>query len=74
MFEQIEEDEEEKTGKNYLPACNPSCRNTWNWRKNIFYPSMEQTEDSREKALEAYEEHNVAKMVLKECSSLDHRR
>ncbi len=34
--------------------------------ENYFYPALEDEEDSREKILEAYEEHHVAKTVLDE--------
>ncbi len=34
--------------------------------EKVFYPRLEEDEDAREKILEAYEEHHVAKQVLKE--------
>jgi len=34
--------------------------------EKFFYPALEQEEDAREQVLEAYEEHNVVKMILKQ--------
>ena len=39
--------------------------------EKFFYPVLEQNEASADKALESYEEHHVAKMVLGEFSGLD---
>jgi hypothetical protein len=39
--------------------------------ERIFYPVLGQSEDTRDKTLEAIEEHNLARIVLKDLSSLD---
>jgi hypothetical protein len=38
--------------------------------EKLFYPTLEEDDSSREKALEAYEEHHVAKGVLKELQKM----
>jgi hypothetical protein len=39
--------------------------------EKFFYPALEESDDAREKVLEAYEEHHVAKNVLGEFESMD---
>jgi hemerythrin-like domain-containing protein len=39
--------------------------------ENYFYPALEEAEDGREKVLEAYEEHHVAKTLLDELDGTD---
>ncbi|HPL62227.1 MAG: hemerythrin domain-containing protein [Syntrophales bacterium] len=40
--------------------------------EKLFYPMLEEDDSSREKALEGYEEHHVAKGVLKELQKMNH--
>lgn len=70
LFEQIEEDEGENR-EELFASLKSELDLHMELEEKYFYPIMEQSEDLREKALEAYEEHNVAKTVLKECRSLD---
>ncbi len=39
--------------------------------EKFFYPVLEKSEDARDKILEAYEEHHVAKTVLGELDDMD---
>lgn len=38
--------------------------------ESYFYPALEEPEDTHEKALEAYEEHDVSKFLLNELKSM----
>lgn len=71
MFEQIEEDEGGEKRKELFAELRSELSEHMQMEENFFYPVLEQSEDTREKVLEAYEEHNVAKTVLGEFSSLD---
>lgn len=71
IFGQIEEDEEGENREGLFTGLQSELQEHLELEEKFFYPVLEQSEDARKKALEAYEEHNVAKHVLKECSSLD---
>lgn len=71
MFEQIEEDEEAENRKELFAGLKSELELHMELEEKYFYPIMEQSEDLREKALQAYEEHNVAKTVLGDFSGLD---
>lgn len=71
MFEQIEEDEKGENREELFSSLQSELTLHMELEENFFYPVMEQSDDLREKAMEAYEEHNVAKTVLGEFSGLD---
>lgn len=70
MFEQIEEEDAEAR-PDLFSELQSELLTHLELEEKFFYPVLEETEDARQKALEAYEEHNVAKTVLGECSKLD---
>lgn len=71
MFEQIEEDEEGENREEMFAGLRSELQEHMQLEENFFYPVMEQSEDLRDMALEAYEEHHVAKTILSEFSGLD---
>ncbi len=70
LFEQIEEDEEGENREELFPELESELQMHMELEEKFFYPVLQQAEDAREKALEAYEEHNVAKTVLGELEKL----
>lgn len=71
LFEQIEEDEEGENREELFSGLRSELQEHLQLEEKFFYPVLEQSDDTRDKALEAYEEHNVAKTVLGEFSNLD---
>lgn len=71
LFEQIEEDEESGNREELFAGIQSELQEHLELEEKIFYPEMEKSEELRDKALEAYEEHHVARMVLGELSGLD---
>lgn len=69
LFQQIEEDEQNK--QKLFAGLQSELKEHLQLEEQFFYPILEKSEDLREKAFEAYEEHNVAKTVLGEFSNLD---
>ncbi len=71
LFGQIEENEEGERREELFSGLKSSLQEHLQLEEELFYPVLEKSEDAREKALEAYEEHNVAKTVLGEFSNVD---
>ncbi len=71
LFEQIEEDEEGEKREELFAVLRSEITGHLALEEKFFYPVLEQSEAVRDKALESYEEHNVAKTVLGEFSGLD---
>jgi hemerythrin-like domain-containing protein len=71
IFEQIEEDEGGENRQELFAGLQSELQEHLDLEEKTFYPQMEKSEDLRDKALEAYEEHHVAKMVLGEFTGLD---
>ncbi len=71
MFEQIAEDEEAENREEMFAGLQSELQEHLDLEEKFFYPVLDQNEETHDKALEAYEEHHVAKMVLSEFSGLD---
>ena len=71
IFQQIEEDEDGENREELFAGLQSELQTHIDLEEKLVYPVMQQSEELREKILEAYEEHNVAKHVLNECSNLD---
>jgi hemerythrin-like domain-containing protein len=69
-FERIEADEGENRGE-LFEGLRTGLQQHLDLEEKFFYPVLEQNEASADKALESYEEHHVAGMVLGEFSGLD---
>ncbi|OGW33869.1 MAG: hypothetical protein A2010_16480 [Nitrospirae bacterium GWD2_57_9] len=71
LLEQIEEDEEGENRRELFAGLQSEVQEHMELEEKFFYPALEQNEESSDKALESYEEHHVAKMVLGEFSGVD---
>jgi iron-sulfur cluster repair protein YtfE (RIC family) len=71
MFEQIEEQEEADSKEELFATLHSELQEHMAMEEKFFYPLLEQDESAREKALEAYEEHDVAKTVAAAFKGLD---
>ncbi len=71
LFEQIEEDEDGENREELFAGLQSEIQEHLQLEEKFFYPVLEQSEAAREKALESYEEHNVAKTVLGDLVGLD---
>ncbi len=72
LFEQIEEDEEAEMEfqGDLFSQIEDELQLHMDGEEGFFYPALEKSEKSHEKALESYEEHHVAKMLLGEFGDL----
>jgi hemerythrin-like domain-containing protein len=72
LFEQIEEDGETEMEfqGDLFSQIEDELQLHMDGEEGFFYPALEKSEKTHEKALESYEEHHVAKMVLGEFSDL----
>ncbi len=72
LFEQIEEDGESKMEfqGDLFSQIEDELQLHMDGEEGFFYPALEKSEKSHEKALESYEEHHVTKMVLGEFGDL----
>ncbi len=69
LFEQIV-DEEAENREELFASLQSELQEHLDLEEKFFYPVLEQNESTHDKALEAYEEHHVAKMLLSEFSGL----
>ncbi len=70
LFEQIEEDEDGENREKLFADLQSEIQEHLQLEEKFFYPALEQSENARDRALESYEEHNVAKTVLREFSGM----
>ena len=67
LFEEIEENgSEAEQAQMLFDQIQKELQVHMEGEEKFFYPALEQEEDAREQVLEAYEEHNVVKMLLKQ--------
>lgn len=72
LFEQIEEDEEmdvEELG-DIFSQIEQELYAHMEEEESYFYPHLEESDEARDKTLESYEEHHVAKLVLNEFKKI----
>ncbi len=72
LFEQIEEDGEAEMEfqGDLFSQIEDELQLHMDGEEGFFYPALEKSEKSHEKALESYEEHHVTKMLLGEFGDL----
>lgn len=67
LFEEIEENgSEADQAQTLFDQIQKELQVHMEGEEKFFYPALEHEEDAREQVLEAYEEHNVVKMLLKQ--------
>jgi hypothetical protein len=72
LFEQIEDSEDDAESREELfSQIREDLEIHMEGEETYLYPALEEHEDTKEMALEAYEEHHVAKTVLSEVIELD---
>jgi TolA-binding protein len=72
LFEQIEDSEDDAESREELfSQIREDLEIHMEGEETYLYPALEEHEDTKELALEAYEEHHVAKTVLSEVIELD---
>jgi len=72
LFEQIEDSEDDTESRDELfSQIRDDLEIHMEGEESFLYPALEEHDDTREMALEAYEEHHVAKTVLIEVGELD---
>jgi hypothetical protein len=72
LFEQIEDSEDDTESREELfSQIKGDLEIHMEGEESYLYPALEEHDDTREMALEAYEEHHVAKTVLIEVEELD---
>ena len=69
LFEEIEDDEME-TQQDLFSQIQEELEMHMEGEEKFFYPALEESEDTKEKVLESYEEHHVTKMVLGEFGGM----
>lgn len=72
LFEQLEEDGEMEmdSREDIFSQIEEELQMHLEGEEKFLYPALEESEDAREKVLESYEEHHVAKTVLGEFGNL----
>ncbi len=73
LFEQIQEDGEMEMEdrEDLFSKIEQELEIHMEGEERFFYPALKESDEAQEKALEAYEEHHVAKTVLEEASDMD---
>ncbi len=71
LFEQIEGDARMESKEELFDQIEKELELHMEGEEKFFYPVLEKSEDARDKVLEAYEEHHVAKTVLSEFEDVD---
>lgn len=71
LFEQIEEDEDGENRQELFSTLQTALQDHMDLEEKLFYPVLQENEESSDKALESLEEHHLAKMVLSEINSVD---
>ena len=66
MLEQAIKSKESGGGEDLFSEIQSTLSAHMEGEEKVFYPRLEDEEESRDKVLESYEEHHVAKGVLKE--------
>lgn len=70
LFEQVEKNKEMEEVGDIFAQIGQELESHMKLEESYFYPALEENDETHDKALEAYEEHHVTKVVLNELKGL----
>lgn len=70
LFKQVEETEDEQQALKLYQQVSTSLQLHEDLEETLLYPALKKDEDTREITLEAYQEHHVADVLMREIGNL----